>query len=316
MRRKTDARAIEFLGSLKYRNHDDGGMSDGETATPPTAAMRRGVGRGVLVATVVIVAIIMLAAGVYVGKTLYSSSSSSTKPFVVGTNLPFPPFESFNSTTNQYYGFDINFSVLVAQALGRSLYIVNYADFTALLADTGAGVLDMTASGVTESGSVGAARNATMSFSIPYFEANQALLVQSSSSLKCPASGCTVANMSSLKIGLQTGTSSQDWANTYLIPHETGGGTVTAYTTVDTEITVLSSGGLDAVMIDTGPAVAIAAGSGGALKVAGVIHTGELYGFVVAHGDPHGYLPVINNVIRTVMANGQYQKMLHYWGLG
>jgi len=291
-------------------------MTAGGTASPPAEAMRRGISRGVFLATVVIVAIIMLAAGLYVGKTIYSTSSSTPKPFVVGTNLPFPPFESFNTTTQKYYGFDINFSVLIAAALGRPLYIVNYNDFGALLTDTGAGVLDMAASAITESGFVGTQRNMTMSFSNSYYEANQALLVQSSSSLHCPGSGCTVHNMSSLKIGLQSATSSQDWANAYLAPNETAGGSITPYTTVDTEITALSSGALDAVMIDTGPAAAIAAGSSGALRVAGLIHTGELYGFAVAHGDPKGYIPVINQVLRTAIQDGTYAKMLHYWGLG
>ena len=290
-------------------------MSVAGGAAPPSEAMRRGIGRGVFVATVVIVAIVALAAGLYVGKTAFSTSSSTPKPFVVGTNLPFPPFESYNTTTSQYYGFDINFSVMIAQALGRPLYIVNYADFTALLADTGAGVLDMAASAITESGSVGASRNQSMSFSEPYYEANQALLVQTSSQVTCLASGCTVANMSSLKVGLQTGTSSQDWANSYLVPNETGG-SVTGYTTVDSEITALSAGALDAVIIDTGPAAAIAAGSGGSLRVAGVIHTGELYGFAVEHGDPNHYIPIINSVINQAMQNGAYQKMLTYWGLG
>ena len=263
----------------------------------------------------VIVAVVMLAAGVYAGKTLYSSTSSAARPFVVGTNLPFPPFESYNSTAG-YYGFDINFSVLIAKALDRPLYVVNYNDFTALLADAGAGVLDMAASAVTESGSVGTYRNQTMSFSEPYFEANQALLVQSSSNINCPASGCTVQNMSSLKIGLQSGTSSYDWANAYLIPNETAGGSVVQYTTVDTEITALTAGALDAVMIDYGPAVSYAAGSGGALRLAGMIHTGELYGFVVEKGDPNHYVPIINSVIEQAKASGLYQQLLTEWGLG
>ena len=277
--------------------------------------MRRGVSRGAFLATVVIVAIIMLAAGMYVGKTVFSSTSASSKPLVVGTNLPFPPFESIGSTNNTYYGFDIDFARMIADSMGRTTYFVNYADFSALLTDTGAGVLDMAASAVTMSGFVGAQRNLTMSFSNPYYEANQALLTKSSNSFMCPASGCTVANMSTLKMGLQSGTSSEAWADAYLIPNETSG-SVTTFTTVDTEVTALTAGALDAVMIDTGPAAQISAGSGGALHVAGIIHTGELYGFVVQHNDPKGYLPVINSVIKQAMQNGTYQKLLTKWGLG
>jgi len=291
-------------------------MSTGGGASPPSEAMRRGIGRGLFIAVVVVVAIIMLAAGLFVGKTVLGSSSSSTKPFVVGTNVPFPPFEDYNATTNTYFGFDISFAGMIAAAEHRPLLITNYADFSALLTDAGAGVFDMAASAITESGSVGAGRNISMTFSIPYYEANQALLVKTSSSITCAASGCTVAVMAPLKIGLQSGTSSEDWADTYLKGNETGSGSITESTTVDSEVTALEAGALDAVIIDTGPAAALAAGSSGALHVAGVIHTGELYGFAVEKGDPNDYIAVINGVIETAMLNGTYQKLLTYWGLG
>jgi len=295
-------------------------MTAGGSAPPPAEAMRRGVSRGVFVATVVIVAIIMLVAGLYVGKTqLASSGSSSSHYLVVGTNVPFPPFETFNNSTGTYVGFDMNFSQLIANALHRTLVIDNYANFAVLLADVGAGVVDMAASAITESGGIGALRNASMAFSIPYYDANQAILVRASSSLKCPTvaqGGCTVADLSSLKIGVQTGTSSQAWCSSYLDgspSNETGSGAIYAYTTVDLEVDALLAGTLDAVMIDLGPATSIAAGSTGALIVAGEVLTNELYGFAVAHGDPEHILPVINSVITQAMQNGTYAYLVKEW---
>jgi len=289
-------------------------MSAAGTASPPPEAMRRGVSRGVFVATVVIVAVIALVGGMYVGKAVLGSSSSSSSSYlVVGTNIPFPPFEDYNYSSGAYFGFDINFSMLIANALHRTLVIDNYADFSVLLADVGAGVVDMAASSITESGAVGAARNASMSFSIPYYDANQAIVVQSSSSLSCVATGCTVAQLASLKIGVQTGTSSQSWLTQYLIPNETKSGKVTGYTTVDTEILALSAGALDCIMIDLGPGNSIVASSGGTLKLAGDIFTNELYGFAVAHGDPEHILPSINNVITTAEQNGTYAKLIKEW---
>jgi polar amino acid transport system substrate-binding protein len=292
-------------------------MAAGGAASPPTEAMRRGVSRGVFIATVVVVAVVMLVAGMYVGKTVLGSSSSSGSKFlVVGTNVPFPPFESFNNSTGTYVGFDMNFSQLIANALHRTLVIDNYADFGVLLADVGAGVVDMAASAITESGTVGSQRNATMAFSIPYYDANQAILVRSSSTLKCPSvaqGGCTVANLASLKIGVQSGTSSQSWCDSYLVGNETGGGKLLVFTTVDFEVDALTAGSLDAVMIDLGPATAIAAGSDGALIVAGEVLTNELYGFAVAHGDPEHILPVINSVITQSEQNGTYDALIHEW---
>jgi len=279
-------------------------------------AMRRGVSRGLFLATVVIVAVIMLGAGVYVGKALYGGGSSSgSKYLVVGTNIPFPPFEDYNYSTGAYFGFDINFSVLIAAQLHRTLVIDNYDDWDALLADIGKGVVDMGASSITESGTVGTVRNATMSFSEPYYEANQALLVQSSNSLVCPSSGCTVANMSSMKLGVQAGTSSDIWAAAYLANNETGG-SVTGFADVPTEITALTTGALNGVIIDYNIALAYVSNSTGALKIAGTIFTHEFYGFAVAHGDPEGLIPSINFVINQAKQNGTYQKLLTEWGLG
>jgi len=265
-------------------------------------------------ATVVIVAIIMLAAGLYVGKTaLGSSGSSGSHYLVVGTNIPFPPFEDYNYTTGSYFGLDIDFSTMIASALGRTLVIDNYADFSVLLTDVGAGVVDMAASAITESGSVGALRNGSMSFSIPYYDANQAILVQSSSTFTCAASGCTAAQLESMNIAVQTGTSSQSWLQEFVIPNETKGGKVTGFTTVDSEVLALTAGAYQAVMIDLGPATSIAAGSAGALKIAGEVFTNELYGFAVGHNDPEHILPVINTVITQSMQNGTYEKLIKKW---
>jgi len=294
-------------------------MTAGGTASPPTEAMRRGVGRGVFVATVVAVAIIALAAGIYVGKTaLGSSSSSSSNYLVVGTNVPFPPFESFNNTTGTYVGFDMNFSQLIANALHRTLVVDNYANFEVLLEDVGVGVVDMAASSITESGSVGVQRNGTMAFSEPYYDANQAILVASGSSFTCPsvaAGGCTAKDLANLSLGVQSGTSSQSWLSQYLdgTPSNESKGVVGPFTTVDLEVDAVLLGSLQAVMIDLGPATSIAANSGGALKVAGEVLTNELYGFAVAHGDPEHILPVINSVISSAMQNGTYAYLVKEW---
>ncbi len=289
-------------------------MAQGGTAPPPEA-LRRGIGRGTFVAVVVIVAVIALLAGVFVGKTIYGTGASSKPSYlVVGTNIPFPPFEDYNYSTGQYVGFDIDFSIMIAHATDRTLVIQNYADFSLLLSTVGTGGVDMAASGITESGATGADRNQTMSFSIPYYNANQAVLVKSSSSFSCPSNICNQTELKSLVVGVQTGTTSQAWADQYLAPNMTNPNQqYQKFTTVDTEVAALEAGSLDAVIIDEGPATAIAAGSSGVLKVGGTIITGELYGFAVAHGDPEGLLPVINNVITESEQNGTYQKLVTKW---
>lgn len=294
-------------------------MAQGGGAAPPPEAVRKGVGRGLFAAVVVVVAILAFVGGIGVGNVLYAGTGTTpTKPtspyLVVGTNIPFPPFEDYNYTTGKYVGFDIDFAQMIARAANRTLVIQNYADFSVLLTTVGKGGVDIAASAITMSGTAGASRNKTMSFSNPYYDANQAVLVRSSSTLTCASNVCTANDLKTLTIGLQSGTTSESWVNEYLAPIMPNNATqIKRYTTVDTEIAALSAGTLDAVIIDSGPANAIAAASGGSLKVTGTIITGELYGFAVALGDPEGLVPVINGVITNSRANGTYQQLITKW---
>lgn len=291
-------------------------MAQGGGAAPPSAAVRKGIGKTLFAVVVVVVAVLAFVAGLGAGNLLFAPKTSGpSNVFAVGTNIPFPPFEDYNTTTSTYLGFDIDMSVMIANALHRNLSIVNFADFSTLLATVGRGGVDMAASAITSSGSAGASRNQSMSFSIPYYLANQAVLVKSGFWLHCASSVCVANDLKNLTVGVQTGTTSEDWANTYLADNMTGGGSIKTYTGVDTEIGALQAGTLDAVIIDVGPAKSIAATSGGSLRVAGQIITGEQYSFAVEKGDPEGILPVINQVITQSMANNTYQTLLTKWGL-
>ena len=294
-------------------------MAEGGGGAPPVEAVRKGVGKGLFAVVVVVVAIVAFVGGLGLGNVLYGGKGGATPAtstvFSVGTNIPFPPFEDYDAANMTYVGFDMDFSAMIASALHRNMSVVNFADFSTLLATVGHGGVDMAASAITSSGSAGAGRNRTMSFSIPYYLANQAALVQTGFWLHCASSVCTANDLKNLTVGVQTGTTSEDWANTYLVPNETAGGSVKTYTGVDTEIAALEAGSLDAVIIDVGPAKSIAASSSGSLRLAGQIITGEQYSFAVALGDPEGILPSINAVISQAMANGTYQAMLTKWGL-
>lgn len=290
-------------------------MAQGGGAAPPTEAVRKGMSRTLLAVIVVVVAILAFVGGIGVGNLLYAPKPTTSPFLVVGTNIPFPPFEDYNYTTGKYVGFDIDFSQMIANAAGRQLVIQNFADFSVLLTTVGKGGVDMAASAITQSGTTGAQRNTTMSFSVPYYDANQAVVVKSTSTLTCAAGTTCVANdLKTLTVGVQTGTTSESWVDDNLASIMPNNATqIKRFTTVDLEVAALNAGSLDAVIIDQGPATAIASGSSGALKVLGTIITGELYGFAVAHGDPEGLLPIINNVITQSKANGTYQTLITKW---
>ena len=288
-------------------------MEQGGGAAPPAEAMRKGMSRTLLTVIVVVVAVLAFVAGIGVGNLMYAPKAASAY-LVVGTNIPFPPFEDYNYTTGKYVGFDIDLSQMIANAAGRQLVIQNFADFSVLLTTVGKGGVDMAASAITESGTTGAQRNQTMTFSIPYYDANQAVVVKSSSTLTCANNVCTANDLKTLTVGVQTGTTSESWVDDNLASLMANNQTqIKRFTTVDLEVSALNAGSIDAMIIDSGPATAIAAGSSGALKVTGTIITGELYGFAVAHGDPEGLLSIINNVITQSKANGTYQTLITKW---
>lgn len=293
-------------------------MAERGGVAPPAEAVRKGVSRSLFAATVVVIAIVAFAAGLGAGNYLFGgkTSQAARQYLVVGTNIPFPPFEDFNTTTGQYEGFDIDFAQMIAFAAHRTLVIQNYADFKVLLTTVGLGGVDMAVSAITMSGTTGAKRNETMSFSVTYYAANQGVMAKTSSTLSCASNVCTANDLKTLIVGVQSGTTSESWVDDNLkslMANPTN--QIKRFTAVDTELAALNAGSIDIVIIDVGPAKALAAGSSGALKVVGQIITGELYAFPVQEGDPQGLLPIIDSVISQAKANGTYAQLLTEWSL-
>jgi len=64
---------------------------------------------------------------------------------IVGTNTNWPPFEIFNTTTNQLEGFDIDLAKLVADYLNVTAQFIDM-EFGNLIGACQAGTIDMIAS--------------------------------------------------------------------------------------------------------------------------------------------------------------------------
>jgi polar amino acid transport system substrate-binding protein len=287
-------------------------MAQGGGAPPPEA-VKKGMSRTLIVTVLIVVAVLAFAGGIGIDRlVLYKPPTPTT--FVVGTNVPFPPFEDFNASTGQFVGFDMDLSQLIANRMGRTLIVRQFANFQVLLATVGTGGVDMAASSITMSGDPGRSRNATMSFSNPYYDANQGVLVKTGTSFTCANHECTADQMKTWTIAVQLGTTSESWVRTNVGPLMANNQTqIVGFTGVDTEIAALKAGTVNAVVIDYGPAQAIAGATGSGLTLVGEIITNELYGFAVAHGDPNGYVPIINSVLADAMANGTYNQLITKW---
>lgn len=277
------------------------------TGAMPAGAVRKG---GVSGGLVFLIVIIMFAAGF--GTAYYILPRGGTTPpkttLLVGTNVPFPPFEDFNTTSGDFEGFDIDIAGLIATELGRTLVVRQFSSFTTLLATVGTGGVDMSVSAITMSGTSGSSRNATMDFSNSYYNANQGVLVETGSALTCAANTCTNTSLASLNVGVQQGTTSESW----ITANKVASTTVTVFQTVDAEIAALAAGTIDVVVIDYDPAQSLATPSSG-LRVAGAVITNELYGIAVPNNDPDNIIPTINAVLARIRSNGTYDNLILKW---
>lgn len=158
---------------------------------------------------------------------------------IVGTEAGFPPYEMYNTTTAEYYGFDIDIAQLIADELGVDLEIQDMA-FDTLIAACKAGTVDMLAAALFLTSD----RAKELAFSVPYFISNEVMVVNGSNPLEIDS----LTDLAGYHVGVQTGTVEHDEIlaeiddGTAIILH--------TYASVAQMFIDLNSGVLDAVYID------------------------------------------------------------------
>src|SRR5213080_222371 len=291
---------------------------------PPAEAMRGA--KGVSVVIVAVVAIVVFGAGIGVGWLVFSPAPTKVSKLFLGTNTPFPPFESRNATSDQLEGFDIEMIQTIVQrgwgytecsdTVTNQCYEWNdFRDFSALLAAVSVGRMDIAVGAITMNGETGAQRNNSMDFSNPYYLSNQGILKRTSDNTAyCAAAVCTVAelNKTTLVVGAQAITTSEFWVEDNL-KNVVSSNHLELRPTVEDVLLLLSQRVVDIVVIDLPASHGIAAKNPSAYTVGGEILTNELYGFAVANGDPSGLLPIINAQLAAMKSDGTYQTILNKW---
>jgi polar amino acid transport system substrate-binding protein len=284
-------------------------MAEGQV--PPPAALRKGAKGSTLAVIAVIFLVIGFVMGGLAGAPLFGWVKEKTS-IVVGTNTPFPPMEMRNTTNGNLEGIDID---LVNEIGTRNGWVIEWRDFQewdALLAAVKFKRVDIGASSITMSGSVGAERNSSFDFSDPYYEADQAVLVKTgSTAFTCAASECTIDELANHTVATQTLTTSYYWVQGNLIDtHKTPDTMWTSFPSVNTVITELLNGQVDWVLVDKPIAQSYVAGNPN-LRIAGTIETNELYGFAVADGDPLHLIAGINSALKAMRDDGTYAQILN-----
>jgi len=248
-----------------------------------------------LVFAVVVLMVLVLGSGVI-------SPAAEKKVYIVASDISWLPFEWKNEAGN-YVGFELDVMREIAKLEGYRIEIKDVT-WSSIIPGVEAGKYDIGASGVTITGK----REEVVDFSEPYWKSDQAVLIRKDSGLNI-----ITALSEGRKVGAQRGTTGADWIQINLI--EKGVKVeLKLYETYSLAVLDLVNENIDAVLQDE-PASRASVAKEKAIEIAGIIVTGEEFGFLVKDGDPYGLLSKINEGMKKLHASGQWDKLVaKYFG--
>jgi polar amino acid transport system substrate-binding protein len=228
------------------------------------------------------------------GVTLIQSGKLTTC-----THLPYAPFQS-NDDTGKTVGFDVDMIDLVAKKLGVEQTIVD-TPFEGIKSgqDLSTGKCDIAAAGMT----ITDERKKAILFSLPYFDATQALLVKKDSTV------ATLADLKGKKLGAQAATTGLDYAKS---KQAENGYEIVEFQDLATETQALSTGQVEGAINDLPVWTEAIKEDKGATKVATQFDTGEQYGFGMKLGND-ALKKVVDEAITTAKSDGTYAALYTKW---
>ena len=212
------------------------------------------------------------------------------------THLPYPPFQSAEG--DKVVGFDVDLIDLVAKKLGVTQEVTDTPFETIKTgADLNAGKCDVAAAGMT----ITEERKQNLDFSVPYFDATQALLAKKGSGIT------DIASAKGKKMGSQSATTGEDFV-------KKEGFDPVSFETSDAELNGLKSGQVDVLVQDL-PVVSewLKDPANSEFEIVGDLDTGEQYGFAVKKDRGDDLLKTIDEVIEQAKSDGTYDKLYAKW---
>lgn len=217
---------------------------------------------------------------------------------IIGTEAGFPPFEMYNTTSGEYYGFDIDLANMIADYLNVTLVVQDMA-FDLLVGACQAGTVDMLVAAMF----LTAARARQLAFSNPYITTTEVVAVNASNPLEIDS----LEDLEGLHVGVQTGTV-EDEELTALIDEGVG---IIKHTYASAALCFadLNAGLLDAVFFDK-PVVEVYA------KIYPIRSIFEIPApptVFYVRWQNMDLLEVINTVIDTAIMDGTMDTLIAEW---
>ncbi|MDN5789665.1 MAG: transporter substrate-binding domain-containing protein [Micrococcales bacterium] len=217
----------------------------------------------------------------------------------VCTHLPYAPFEA-NDDSGQTVGFDIDLMDLIGKKLGVETAVVD-TPFEGIKSgqDMSTGKCDIAAAGMT----ITPEREKAILFSAPYFDATQALLVRSGSTVG------SLADLKDKKLGAQSATTGLDYAKKH---QSENGYRVVEFQDLASETQALLTSQVDAAINDLPVWTEVVKKNPDKAQIAAQFDTGEQYGFGMKLGN-EALKKVVDETLATAKSDGTYDTIYKKW---
>jgi ABC-type amino acid transport substrate-binding protein len=210
---------------------------------------------------------------------------------VVGTDVPYPPFEFGNPP---YRGFEVDVVNAVARRLGTRTRFED-ASFDTIFTDLAKRKFDLVAAGTT----VSSERHAGTEYSTPYGDADQAVVVKRGSRID------TEDDLSGKVVGVQLATTGARIAK-----DRTNARAIRSFELIDDAFNALEAGQVDAIVNDF-VVSSYALRARPELRVVDSLATGEQYGIALAAGS--SLKPKVDGAIARIREDGTYARIYRKW---
>ena len=224
-------------------------------------------------------------------ETNTSGDDAAKTKLVVATSPDFPPFESLEG--GEVVGIEVDILNKVAEKMGMELDI-QQMDFDSVIPGVQAGKFDVGMSGIT----VTDKRKENVDFSSVYFMAAQAIVVTADSGITGKA------DLEGKKVSVQTGTTAEEYCMG-------NGYEVLAFTANNDAAAALTSGKVDAWVVDNEVALAMAPELG--LTVLDEAMTSEPYAFAFQKGSE--LVTPFNEALDALLSDGTVEQIFQQYGV-
>ena len=226
-----------------------------------------------------------------------SCGEKEDKVLVMATNATFPPYE-YIGEGDKIVGIDAEIAAEIAKKLGMTLEIKD-VEFGSILGGVKGGKYDIGMAGMT----VTPDRLKEVNFTTSYAKGVQVIIVKADSGIT------SAADLTGKRIGVQQDTTGDIYASDTVENGGFGDENVTRYKSGNDAVLALTSGKVDAVIIDKEPANSYVKANEG-LTILATPYADEDYAIAVSKDNPE-LLQKVNKALEELIADGTVATIIN-----